>query len=201
MKKINKPVISKICVLLGAALLFVGILVLVCWQWNINSSIQKSKTYVEALNNLIPEPQGAIPEERRDNSMPVISIDGADFIGIIEIPKYKSELPVGANWGHITNYPCKFSGSVYDGTIQIGATSQKGQYDFYREISVADTVIFTDVEGNRYTYEITNLRYEKHAEQTVLNQEEAALTLFIKNVYDIEYLIVSCNILNYTATA
>ena len=80
--------------------------------------------------------------------------------------------------------------------MQIGATSQKGQYDFYREISVGDTVIFTDAEGNRYTYTVTNLQYESHADQIALNREESALTLFIKNVYAFEYLIVFCDISN-----
>ena len=196
MKKTNKSFISKICVLAGISLLVIGILALFFWQWNINSSIQKSETYVETLRTLIPEPQGAVPEERRDNSMSVLSIDGADFVGVIEMPRYESALPVCANWGHLTKYPCRFSGSIYDRTIQIGATSQKGQYDFYREISVGDTVIFTDVEGNQYTYTVTNLQYESHADQTTLNREESALTLFIKNVYAFEYLIVFCDVLN-----
>lgn len=195
MKKRNKRVIPKICILVGIALLVIGVLVLICWQWNINSSVQKSETYVETLRTLIPEPQGAVPEERRDNSMSALSIDGADFVGVIEMPRYESALPVCANWEHLTKYPCRFSGSIYDSTLQIGATSQKGQYDFYREISIGDTVIFTDVEGNQYTYTVTNLQYEKHADQITLDREESALTLFIKNVYDFEYLIISCGIM------
>ena len=195
MKKTNKSFISKICVLAGISLLVIGILALFFWQWNINSSIQKSETYVKTLRNLIPETQGSVPEERRDNSMSVLSIDGADFVGVIEMPRYESVLPVCANWGHLTKYPCRFSGSIYDSTLQIGATSQKGQYDFYREISVGDTVIFTDVEGNQYTYTVTNLQYEKHADQITLDREESSLTLFIKNVYDFEYLIISCDIM------
>lgn len=59
------------------------------------------------------------------------------------------------------------SNALYKG---IGATSQKGQYDFYRKISVNDIVVFTDVEGNRYTYTVTNLQYESHADQTILNR-------------------------------
>lgn len=196
MKKINKQIIPKICVLLGTCLLLVGALLLVFWQWNINYSIQKSETYVETLRNLIPEPQGAVLEERSDNRMPILSVDGEDFVGVLEMPQYDSALPVGADWGNLTKHPCRFSGNIYDSTMQIGATSQKGQYDFYREISVYDTVVFTDMEGNRYTYTVTNLQYESHADQTALNQKEASLTLFIKNVYDFEYLIVSCDIAN-----
>ena len=39
-----------------------------------------------------------------------------------------------------------------------------------------------------------DLRYKKHADQASLNEQESALTLFIKNMYDFEYLIVSCEI-------
>ena len=196
MNKINKPVIQKFCVLSGICLLLIGVLLLISWQWNIYSSAQKSETYVETLRNLIDEPQGAVPEEQTDNRMPILSIDKTDFVGILEMPRFESALPVCANWGRVTKYPCQFNGSIYDNTLQIGATSQNGQYDFYREISVGDTVIFIDVEGNRYTYAVTNLQYESHANQTTLSREESSLTLFIKNVYDFEYLILSCDVLN-----
>lgn len=192
----NKRVITKVFVLSGVCLLVAGALILSFWQWGIYASQKKAEIYVQTICTLTPEPQGAVPEARRDNTMSVLSVDGNDFVGILEMPRYESALPVSADWGKLTRYPCRFSGSVYDCSIQIGATSQKGQYDFYREISLGDTLLFTDMEGNRFTYTVTNLRYEKHADQTALNREEAALTLFIKNVYDFEYLIVSCNIAN-----
>jgi sortase A len=121
-------------------------------------------------------------------------VDGTDFIGIIELPQYASALPVCADWGNISEYPCRLSGSVYDGTMQIGATTQTGQYDFHRELSVGDTVIYTDAEGNRFTYAITSLHQEKHADQAALQQKSAQLTLFIKNIYSFEYLIAFCDI-------
>ena len=52
------------------------------------------------------------------------------------------------------------------------------------------------MEGNRYSYTITDLRYEQHADQAALRQKDAALTLFIKNVYAFDYLILYCNPVN-----
>ena len=196
MKNLDKGLIPKICIWIGICLIVVGSLILISWQCNIHFSEKKAETYLQTLRTLIPYPQGATLEERRDNTMPILSIDGIDFVGILEMPLYESVVPVCADWGHLTKYPCRLSGSAYDRTIQVGATSQKGQYDFYREISVGDSIYFTDVEGNRYTYTITNLRYEKNANQTTLKRAESALTLFIKNVYDFEYLIVSCDTVN-----
>ena len=185
---------QKICILVGICLLVGAAVMLALWRWNISNSEKQARYYVNTLQTLIPEPQNAVPEERRNNAMPVLSVDGTDFVGLIELPRYGSTLPICADWGENSKYPCRFSGSIYDGTMQIGATTQKGQYDFYRELSVGDTVIYTDVEGNRYTFVITSLGYEKHADQAALRQKEAALTLFVKNMYSFDYLIIFCDV-------
>ena len=194
MKKEQGNVIRTICILVGVCLLVGAIVTLALWRWNIDHSETRSQYYVDTLQGLIPEPRNAVPEERRDNTMSSLSIDGTDFVGILELPRYESMLPVSAVWGKTSKYPCHLGGSIYDGTMQIGATTQKGQYDFYRELSVGDTVIYTDVEGNRYTFSITGLRSEKHADQAALQREDVPLTLFIKNIYSFEYLIVFCDV-------
>ena len=125
--------------------------------------------------------------------MPVLSVENTDFIGILELPRHSSTLPVCAVWGEINKYPCHFSGSIYDRTMQLGGTTQKGQFDFYREISVGDALYFTDMEGNRFTYQVANIRYEKHADQAALLRHDADLTLFIKNMYAFEYIIIFCD--------
>lgn len=193
MKSQNKGLMRRICVLAGIALVVAALVLFAFWQCGLTSSQQQAENYVNTIKALIPEPVGTLPEARKNNTMPTLSIDGIDFVGVLEIPRYESSLPVCADWGDISKYPCHFSGSVYDRTLQIGATSQRGQYDFYREISVGDTVFFTDMEGNRYTYSVTNIRHEDNADQTALKREDSALTLFVKNTYDFDYIIIYCN--------
>ena len=188
--------IRKILIVFGVCLLAAAIILLFAWQWNIHTSEQKAKEYVNVIRELIPEPQGAVPEERRDNTMSTLSIDEIDFVGILELPRFESVLPVCAEWGNPSKCPCRFSGSVYDQTMQIGGTSQKGQYDFYRDISAGDSVFFTDMEGNRFSYTVTDIRYEKNADQSTLQRKDASLTLFVKNVYAFEYIIVSCDVVH-----
>ena len=195
MKKEQGLPIRKICILAGMCMLVAAIALLALWRWNIVHSQKQAENYVTTLHTLLPPTQNAVPEPRRDNTMSVLSVDGTDFVGILELPRYGSILPVGANWGKASQYPCRLGGSIYDGTMQIGATTQKGQYDFYRELSVGDTVIYTDMEGNRYTYVIKSLRNEKHADQTALQRENAPLVLFIKNIYTFEYLVIHCDVL------
>ena len=194
MKKQTKGLKYRLLMIVGICLLAIGGIGLIAWQWGIQDSQEKMAGYVHTIRELIPEPQGAVPEERRDNTMSVLSIGGTNFVGILEMPKYDSAVPVCGTWGQVNKYPSCLGGSVYDRTIQIGATSQKGQYDFYREISVGDSVYFTDMEGNRFAYVVSDIRYEAHADQETLKKEDAALTLFIKNIYAFEYMILYCNV-------
>ena len=193
MKKQPNRIIRHICILIGFLLVVIAVLIPFLWQRDIHASAQNMEDCVRVIRNLIPEPESAVPEARRDNTMPVLSLYGTDYIGIIEFPRYNSALPVCVNWGEVTKHPCRLSGSIYDRTMQIGGTSQNGQYDFYREISTGDRVYFTDIEGDRYAYEVTDIRYERHADQTALHRKEAALTLFIKNIYAFDYIMVFCN--------
>lgn len=194
MKKQKISAIHKILFVAGIGLLIAAVILLFFWQYGIRFSDEKAEAYVHTIRTLIPELQGAVPEERSNNIMPILSLAGTDFVGILEIPRYNSSLPVCEDWSQRFRYPCHFSGSIYDRTMQIGGTSQKGQYDFYREISVGDAVFFTDMEGNRYTYTVTDICYEKRADQSALRREDSALTLFIKNIYAFEYIIIFCTI-------
>ncbi len=185
--------VRTLCVAVGACLIVCAAISFAAWRIGIARNAEKAESYASALLELIPEPKEAPIEERRDNTMSALSVDGTDFVGIIEMPQYGAALPVGASWGRVSRYPCLFDGSIYDGSLKIGATAEKGQFDFYRSLSLGDTVIYTDTEGNRYTLEISAIRSARHANKDALSREEAPLTLFIKNVYSFEYLIVFCD--------
>ena len=186
--------IWKICIVTGIILLAIAGVAMAIWQGCLRIWEKQSVSYVDNIKTLLPEIQNAVPEERRDNAMSILSIDGRDFIGILEMPKFQSALPVSAEYGNISRFPSCFSGSIYDGTLQIGVTNQKGQYDFYRNISVEDMVYFTDMEGNRFGLEVKDIRYSKHADQEVLQRVDGALTLFVKNTYAFEYVIITCDV-------
>lgn len=194
MKNQKRSIFQNICLLAGAVMMAAALVTLVFWQWNIHASAKAAVEHVHTLRTLIPEPQGAMPEVRRDNSMPVLSLEGEDYIGILEIPAFGSALPVGAHWGHSSRYPCRLTGSVYDGSIRIGATTQAGQYDFYRDISVGDALYFTDMTGNRYGYVVADIRYTRHADEENPDSREADLMLFLQNVYAFEYIQIYCKV-------
>ena len=193
MSKKKRSLFRDICLFAGVGLLSAALVTLFFWQRGIHTSAERAAEAVAALRTLLPSPQGAVPEARRDNSMPVLSLEGEDYIGILEIPAFGSVLPVGAHWGHSSRYPCRLSGSVYDGSIRIGATTQAGQYDFYRDISVGNALYFTDMTGSCYRYEIAEIQYREHADDENLISDQSDLTVFVKNLYALnEYIILHC---------
>lgn len=190
MKKIK---FQTVLLVLGIALVLAAAVLLIVRNRNIDRYQERAQSYVNTLREIMPPPQDAVPEERRNNTMSVLSVDGVDFAGILEMPRYGSALAVCADWGNTTRYPCCFYGSIYDGSLQIGATAREGQFDFYGEISLGDAVVFTDAEGNRYELRVTGIRSEKRIDRSTLCREEATLTLFIEKTYSFEYLVVYCD--------
>ena len=49
----------------------------------------------------------------------------------------------------------------------------------------------TDMTGNRFSYTVTDIRYSNHADNDAL-YNKADLTIFVKNIYALEYIILHC---------
>ena len=96
MKMLKKGALQRVCLIAGVCLLVAGAVLLIAWQWSIQTAQKRAETYVSTLRTLLPETQGAVPESRRDNTMSVLSLSGQEFVGILEMPGYGSSLPVGA---------------------------------------------------------------------------------------------------------
>lgn len=192
MRTSNMSILRKVCLVLGIVLIVAAAGLFGWWTYEVRIVGQRTTSYVDTIRSLTPEPQGTAIEIQKDQSMAALSVDGIDFIGLLEFPAFDSVLPVCENWERPSKYPCRFNGSIYGGNLQVGGTSQKGQYDFYRDISMGDEVFFTDMRGNRYQYTVESIRHVEHVDQATLEGEESGLTLFIKNIYAFDYILVFC---------
>ena len=84
MKKQKISAIHKILFVAGIGVLIAAVILLFFWQYGFRFSDEKAEAYVHTIRTLIPEPQGAVPEERSNNIMPILSLAGTDFVGILE---------------------------------------------------------------------------------------------------------------------
>jgi len=191
--KIKKS--TALLVILGT-LLVIGAAVLVLFSRVSVSMAEKRNTEtVQTLRSLMPEIRNAVKDTAVDSVMPVLEIDGDDYIGIVEIPAYNAVLPVRNEWdkGDASSSPCRFAGSVYDGSLVIGASDNKGMFDFMKAITAGDIVSVTDVSGSRYSFAVADIVRTSDVSSDNLCDVEYDLTLFARNTYGFDYTVVRCN--------
>ncbi len=133
------------------------------------------------LDEAIPEKIAGVYETRTNSDMPAIEIDGVDFIGILEFPEMDIRFPVGAEWkGSGGSYcPARYSGSVYDRSLVIGGAYKADNFDFLDSLDVGGKIVFTDMTGCVYTFEIAKIRHSEKALKEAFESDDG-LTLFVK---------------------
>lgn len=95
-----------------------------------------------------------MPTETLPAEMPVVMIDGYDYIGYLSIPALELELPVMAEWDYsrLKIAPCRHFGSSRTDDLVIAAHNYKTHFGSLSKLESGAEVIFTDMDGieNRY---------------------------------------------------
>lgn len=88
--------------------------------------------------------------------MPTEEIDGVDYIGTVCIPALELELPVISECTrpNLKIAPCRYAGSAYLDNLVIGAHNYRAYFGPLKNLSQGDEVIFTDMDGNVFCYEV-----------------------------------------------
>ena len=180
---------------LAGLLLVAGSLVLLVVTRNHVGSAQAEAVRLAAqLEQVMPGRMAGFMEEYTVMDMPVYQLGGKEFSGVLDVPAFGARLPIGNEWDKelVTSYPCRFSGTVYDGTLVIGGSDQEGQLSFLERIDLGDIVAVTDMTGMAFTSVVEKVERSKTAQANVLMDEDAALTLFARDSYALDYVIVRC---------
>ncbi len=147
---------------------------------------------VSRIEEILPNKSTGFIEERSDSSMAAISLNGSDFVGLLEIGDYNLKLPVFAKWSRSdAQRPAVYLGSPYDGSLIIGANYEQ-QFYFADTMETGVEICFTDLYGQVFTYQVDFIKHAAHADTSVLKAEKCDLTIFVK--VKGEYLILRCNI-------
>ena len=103
-------------------------------------------------------------------------------------------MPIGNTWdkGKVISHPCRFYGSVYDGTLIIGGYDQAGQFDFFDRIYSNVTIKVTDMTGSTFSYVVERVERSSTAQAEVFMDEDSDLTLFVRDAQLLEYIILRC---------
>lgn len=157
---------------------------------------QTSLHAVAVLRERIPEttepttlvPMEAPPEEPKlpdyvlnpDMEMPVTTIDGIDYIGILEAPSLGLTLPVISEWDYanLKLAPCRYSGSLYQGNLVICGHNYSSHFGNLKNLNPGDKVLFLDMDGNLFSFQVAALETLSPTEVQEMESSDWNLTLF-----------------------
>lgn len=175
MKNRGKGLIMIGLLLIAAALFLTG--------YNIHEQKQAGDAAKQAVLQMraeLPEPMLAGMQQSLNQEMPVVSVDGRAYIGLLTIPTLNRELPVISEWDYesLKYGPCRYAGSAYQDDLVICAHNYWSHFGNFRSLSIGDEVIFTDVEGQVYRYQIAEVEVLESMAVEEMKSGEWDLTLF-----------------------
>lgn len=175
--------------LILAAVLAVGINSLL-----IDRVAKRADELVETMRRLMPDTADGVPDDRVNLDMPMLELDGENFVGLFEIPKYQCALPIYGEWtpSKIAEFPCLYTGTMYDGSLIIGGSDNPGQFDFTKLITNDDVVYVTDATGLRYSYVVSEVIKTTDVSTANLMSGDFDLVFFARNTYSLDYTLVRC---------
>ena len=160
---------TKYKVMLGAGLLLIAA-ALALAAYNVIDAQRAARSAAQALEALsqTTAASAAEPEDASaDNApayladpempMPTVSFDGNDYIGRVDIPSLGLSLPVISEWSYprLKIAPCRYTGSAYLDNLIIAAHNYSSHFGNLNRLNTGDTVTFTDVDGNQFTYAVS----------------------------------------------
>ncbi len=154
----------------GLLLLVAALLLVLYNNWESRLAGKRSDEVLVAMEEQIPEPEAPDTKEKTDSSsgedtvsedreMPTIEINGYRYIGYLECPSIHLKLPVMEKWDYtrLRIAPCRYSGSVYKNDLVIAGHNYARHFSPLRWQKIGTKIYFTDAEGIRYSYEISDI--------------------------------------------
>lgn len=124
----------------------------------------------------------AVPEYLLDaeREMPVQTINGRDYIGVLTIPSLELELPVLSQWDYpaLKVAPCRYSGSLYQDNLIICAHNYASHFGKLKNLRVGDTAIFTDMDENVVSFQLAAQETIQPEDLEAMEAGDWDLTLF-----------------------
>ena len=130
--------------------------------------------------------------------MKTININGDEFIGTIKIPSINLELPVMSEYTYnkLKKAPCRYYGNLFTNDLIICAHAYETFFANLVYLKQNDLIIFTDVDGNNYVYEVLEIEVLKSTDVDKMINSDFDLTLYTCTYDNTGRVTVRCNRVN-----
>lgn len=162
----------------------------------VSSRIESQSQDADSLSQAALAGEEETPEYLRnpEMEMPVEEIEGNGYIGLLEIPALGLSLPVMSQWSYpnLKLAPCRYSGSAYAGNFTIAGHNYSTHFGPIGGLNAGDSITFTDMQGNRFAYEVQVVETLEATAVADMVSEEWDLTLFTCDLSGESRITVRC---------
>ncbi len=138
------------------------------------------------IPDYVLNPEMAMPEE---------TIDGRNYIGVLDIPALDLSFPIISGWSYdaLQIAPCRYSGSAYLDNLVIAGHNYRSHFASLPQLQPGDSVTFTDMDGNVFSYEVSSLETLSPYAISDMTSGDWDLTLFTCTVGGQSRLAIRCD--------
>lgn len=188
----------------GKGLIFTGLLLIAAalflTGYNLFDQMRAQRSAAQAVAQLaerLPQTtQTDVPDYllTPEMEMPVETIDGVDYVGVLRIPALALELPVISQWSYplLKIAPCRYSGSAYQNNLVLCAHNYASHFGNLKNLHIGAAVTFTDMDGNLFTYQVAELETLPPQATEEMENGDWDLTLFTCTVGGQSRVTVRC---------
>lgn len=160
--KMRKVTPGLVCVVLGVVLLLLAGGLYGYNRYEDAHAGAEAQTVVADLQQKVSETADTGAEadsDPLDPELPVVEIDGNEYVGEISIPAIGIDLPVMSEWSYprLKIAPCRQFGSSRTDDLVIAAHNYESHFGKLSSLSEGDSVIFTDMDGIENQYVVSKI--------------------------------------------
>lgn len=201
---------GKVWIATGLLLMTAALFLTAFNLWEGKRAQDTAESAVLELEALIPEAEDVLEQTAQTDfageteipdyllnpemDMPVQTLDGEDYIGVLEIPALQLELPVLSEWSYdrLKIAPCRYAGSAYLKNMILCAHNYPSHFADLQSLRSGDSVTFTDVDGNAFVYRVVEIETIPSGGVEQMESGDWDLTLFTCNFSGQSRVTVRC---------
>ena len=169
--------------MIGGLLLLAAAFLLISYNlWEGQQAGDAAGKVLDELTQAMKQQSENIPDylEHPEMEMPTLEVEGNQYIGTLEIPALGLTLPVMSQWSYpkLRIAPCRYAGSAYQEGFVIAAHNYSSHFGNLNQLSSGDRIYFTDVTGNRFSYQVAEVEELNHTALEEMVSEGWDLSIF-----------------------
>jgi len=172
--------------ILGVVLIVFALLYTVIRDWRLERLAAETVDAIRTQN---------VTVKTGPSDMAVVEYKGCEYIGYLTIPELELELPMMSDWSDekLAFSPCRYYGSPATEDIVLMAHNYAPFFEHLKNLSVGDTLSFTDVSGQVWTYTVEELEVLPPSAVEEMTHSGYPLTLFTCTEDNENRLTVRCS--------